>query len=134
MPIPSIRLFDGMYDGLEQVLDLRSRQHALTATNLANSDTPHFKAREINFDDLLTEVMGRSMDPGPDGLGGNGMSEEEVEVATLEAPPWARDGNSVNPEREMAKMTSNSMMYNGVSTGLSKRLAILRFAASDGKI
>lgn len=133
MPISSVRLFDGMYDGLEQILDLRSRQHALTAANLANSDTPHFKAREIDFDQLLTEVMDRAMDPGLDGMGGNLMREADIPVEEIEAPPWARDGNSVNPEREMAKMTSNSVMYNGVATGLNKRLSILRFAASDGK-
>ena len=40
-----IRLFDGMYNGLEQVLDLRNRQHSLTATNLANANTPGFRAR-----------------------------------------------------------------------------------------
>lgn len=123
-----IKLFDGMYDGLEQVLDLRSRQHALTAANLSNADTPGFRAREMNFDDLLRNVMERSMD------GDHPVSESEIEVEIRELPPWSRDKNSVDPEHESAKLASNTLMYNAVVTGIDHRLSMLRFAASDGKI
>jgi flagellar basal-body rod protein FlgB len=121
-----IKLFDGMYDGLEQVLDLRSRQHALTATNLANANTPGFKARELDFDTLLSNVMERS-------VGGDRMEESEIQVHEVELSPWSRDGNSVDPEHETAKMTSNTLLYNAVATGVSHRLSLLQFAASDGK-
>lgn len=121
-----IKLFDGMYDGLEQVLDLRSRQHALTATNLANSNTPGFRAKELDFDSLLRNVMERSADHDP-------VEESEIEVHEVIAPPWARDGNSVDPEHETAKMASNTLLYNAVATGTSRRLGLLEFAASDGK-
>lgn len=120
------KLFDGMYTGLEQVLDLRSRQHTLSAVNLANADTPGFRARELNFESLLQSVMEESMD-------GSKLEESNIPIQEIEAPPWARDGNSVNPERESAKMSSNSLLYNAVSTGINRRLGLLRFAASDGK-
>ena len=123
----SIRLFDGMYSGMEQVLNLRNQQHILSATNLANADTPGYKAREIPFETLLKEVMETSVqEEAP-------LDLSEVAVHELEAPPWVRDGNSVNAERETAKLTSNSLMYNAVSKGISARLGMLRFAASDGK-
>jgi len=124
-----IKLFDGMYDGLEQVLDLRSRQHALTAANLSNADTPDYRAREIDFDHLLREVMERSMDGHE-----NPVSEAEIEVEIRELVPWSRDGNSVDAERESAKLASNTLVYNALVTGIDRRLAMLRFAASDGKI
>ena len=38
-------LFDPVFQGLGQVLDLRQQQQALTATNLANADTPGLKAK-----------------------------------------------------------------------------------------
>ena len=37
-------LFDGLHQGLGQVLNLRMAQHALTAANLANVDTPGYAA------------------------------------------------------------------------------------------
>jgi flagellar basal-body rod protein FlgB len=122
-----IKLFDGMYGGLEQVLDLRSRQHELIATNLANADTPGFTAREIPFETMLTQVMEGAINEQP-------MSEADFEPREIEADPWVRDGNSVNPEREATKMSSNSLLYNAVSTATSHRLSMLRFAASNGKL
>ena len=121
-----IKLFDGMYDGLEQVMDLRSRQHALTATNLANANTPGFKARELDFDSLLQDVMERATDGDP-------LSESEIQVHEMPLSPWSRDGNSVDPEHETAKMTSNTLLYNAIATGTARRLSLLQFAASDGK-
>jgi flagellar basal-body rod protein FlgB len=121
-----IKLFDGMYDGLEQVLDLRSRQHALTATNLANANTPGFRARELDFDSLLNDVMERAEDEDP-------MGESEITVHEIPVSAWSRDGNSVDPEHETAKMSSNTLLYNAVATGTARRLSLLRFAASDGK-
>ena len=116
-----------LFRSLEQVLDLRSRQHTLTAVNLANADTPGFLAREINFESLLQDVMEQAMDGEP-------LQEDSIPIQELEAPPWVRDGNSVNAERESAKMASNSLLYNAVTTGLNRKLSLLRFAASDGKM
>jgi flagellar basal-body rod protein FlgB len=121
-----IQLFDGMYDGLEKVLDLRSRQHALTATNLANANTPGFKARELDFDSMLNDMMERSVN-------GEKVDESEVQVTEKAVPPWVRDGNSVDAEHEAAKLSENSLLYNAVATGTSRRLELLQFAASDGK-
>ena len=50
-------LFDNLYTGLHNVLDLRSKQHALSATNLANADTPDFKAKFIPFDEVLGDAL-----------------------------------------------------------------------------
>jgi flagellar basal body rod protein FlgB len=51
----------------------------------------------------------------------------------MEPPAWSADGNSVQLERETVRLTENALMYEAVSTGLSKRLAMLRFAAADGR-
>ena len=40
---------------------------------------------------------------------------------------------SRQPEREAVRLTENAMMYDAVSKGLSKRMAILRYASSDGR-
>jgi len=120
-----IQLFDGLHHGLGHALDLRRTQHVLTAGNLANSNTPGFVAREIPFDEVLASEV-RAAEEGRD-LGDGPMIRE------LEPMPWALDGNSVNPEREAVKLTENSLLYNTLATGMSKRLSMLRFAATDGK-
>lgn len=131
-------LFDNFHTGLGQVLDLRTAQHALTTANLANSDTPEYRAKFIPFDRLLSEVVDRSKHPEMrqtharhlPGLSGD---SKRPDVEELEAPAWSADGNSVQLERETVRLTENAMMFEAVSAGLSKRLAMLRFAASDGR-
>lgn len=129
-------LFDGLHNGLQRVLDLRQAQHGLTAANLANADTPGYKAKVIPFD----QVLSAAVDQG-DGLrctderhlSGIGADPSHPDVEELEAPPWSVDGNSVVAEREAARLAENAMLYSGVSQGISRRLAMLRYAAGDGK-
>jgi len=131
-------LFDNFHYGLQNVLDLRSQQHSLTAGNLANADTPGYRARYIPFDRLLGEAvsgggetqMTASHERHLSGLHGDAGAPH---VEEMEAPPWSADGNSVQLERETARLTENSMLYGAVSSGLSRRLAMLRFAANNGR-
>lgn len=131
-------LFDAFHQGLGDVLNLRSAQHALTASNLANADTPNYHARYIPFDQILGEVVDRSASPEmkrtdsrhKSGLHGDAR---DPSIEELEPPAWSADGNSVQLEKETVRLTENSMMYGAVSKGLSKRLALLKFAASDGR-
>ncbi len=119
-----ISLFDGLHQGLERALDLRRSQHILTAGNLANANTPGYRARELPFDEVLkSEIAAVERGEGP----------RELEANELEPAPWSLDGNSVNAEREAVKLTANTVLYNALAMGASRRLQLLRFAASDGK-
>ena len=115
-------LFDSLTTGLQNVLDLRQQQHALTASNLANAETPGYRAKVIEFDKMLSRaVQGEQAGP-----------ELRPMVTELEPSPWSVDGNSVLPEREQARLQENSLMYRAVAQGLSRRLAMLKYAANDG--
>lgn len=128
MPVSGFRLFDGVNAGVERVLDLRMAQTTLVAGNLANADTPGYLAKELPFHQLLGEVMEDAVE---------GETElpdvEDVEISEREASPADLDGNSVDLEREAGVLSANLVMYNALSTGVSRRLALLRFAASDGR-
>ena len=120
----SFGLFTGLDSGIQQVLDLRREQHTLIASNLANVDTPGWTAKEIDFSGVLERIVHAAEAD---------SSAPEINAVSIEADAWSMDGNSVSAEREAAKLTENSVMYNAVATGLGRRLAMLRFAASDGK-
>lgn len=131
--VPEFRLFDGMFQGLEGVLDLRRIQHTLTAGNIANADTPEYRAKEMPFQELLSEVMERTADGDrlDDEIDVDHLAQQTIREVPL--PPGSLDGNSVDAEKETLRLTSNALLYNAVSNGMSRRLALLRFAASDGK-
>lgn len=129
-------LFDRLHNGIGNVLDLRSQQSAMTAGNIANTDTPNYKAKYIPFDELLKTTMGtddmamRQTRTGH--LAGMQGTVDDPQIEEIEPPPWALDGNSVSLEREMVRLKSNALQYSAITRGVSKRLAMLRFVV-DGR-
>jgi flagellar basal-body rod protein FlgB len=128
---------DPLISGLHTVLNLRAKQHALTATNLANIDTPGYHAQVINFENALAQAIGTNGESltmsvsNPDHI--SATSLDTPEILTLDPPEWAQNDNSVVLERENARMAENSLLYRGVAKGLSTKLAMLKYAASDGR-
>lgn len=125
-------LFDSLHQGLSKVIDLRLQKHEVVASNLANIDTPNFQGVSMDFDDALRGAVGTA------GRRGGGLGsiagDSSVEGDLIEQDPlsWAGDHSSVYLERENAALLSNTLQLNAVSDGMSRRLAMLRFAASDG--
>ncbi|MCP4810547.1 MAG: hypothetical protein GY913_32825 [Proteobacteria bacterium] len=119
-------LFDRLHTGLGAAIDLRQKQVALTATNLANADTPGFKAKRLDFDAALDQVF-EQLD------GQVALPDAALPIEELAPEDWVTDGNSVVLEKENAVMAETFTMYSALTTGLSKRLALLRYAASDGR-
>lgn len=127
-------LFDRLHHGLGQVLDLRSQQAAITSSNIANTDTPNYKAKFIRFDELLDQAMGtegssmsRTHHSHFHGLNGE---VDDPNVEEIEAPPWVMDGNSVQLEREIVRLKSNALQFGTITRGISKRLSILKYVAN----
>jgi len=107
------------YDPLafgEQALKLRTYRQQILGNNLANSDTPGFKARDINFADVLKkEMAGVSRNSGlnlsvtnPGHLKGKTSYENPNLLYRIPNQP-AMDGNTVDGDIELSELTKNSV-------------------------
>lgn len=103
---------------VQKVLDFRSLQHNLISANIANAETPNYKAVHVDFEGLLREAMRndgtlRMKMTSPGHISGIQPDLEGVRPQHLvEAPPTSgNDYNSVDVEREMTRMSENQMMY-----------------------
>jgi len=128
-------LFDRIHNGMGKVLDLRSQQSAMTAWNIANTDSPNYKAKFIPFDELLKTTMGTDnmamKQTRSTHLAGMQGTVSDPQIEEIEAPPWALDGNSVSLEREMVRLKSNALQYSAITKGITKRLGMLRFVVDS---
>lgn len=124
----SLNLF-GELGGMEQMLDFHLQRHGVLASNLANADTPGFEAQEYSFSGAMAAAGGmRATDAKHFGAQTSGGTES---VGQLEPSP-AVDGNGVQVEHTLAQVTANRLRY---ETGLEltrRRMALMRYAASDG--
>jgi flagellar basal-body rod protein FlgB len=105
---------DRMFPVLENLLTLTSKRQQVLAGNVANLDTPGYRAKDITF---AAELDG-SLD----------MSAEIIEVETKEKP----NGNNVDLDRELTEITKNGLQYVTLVQYLNQRIKTLRAAISEG--
>ena len=76
---------------IARYMDLLSVRQKLTATNIANADTPGYLARDIDFG----EEMARALEQSPEGVA------PPLIVRQVEGLPIKNDGNNVSLDREL---------------------------------
>lgn len=107
----------------------RTRQGVL-ASNVTNVDTPGYRAQDVEapqFDSAMHAVMART-DAAHMAAPGDGAGE--VSQSDDRAP--REDGNTVSLESQMAKLEENKIRYGAASSIISRRMALLRYAVTDG--
>jgi flagellar basal-body rod protein FlgB len=119
--------FDKTLGVLPAALKLQSQRTEVIAANLANADTPNFKARDVDFRAALTRAgaPGASLPMrGTDSrhlgtAGGLGVAEGSLKYRTPLAP--ALDGNTVDAHLEQAAFAENAVRYQSTLTFLSSK-------------
>lgn len=110
-----------------QALPLRSQRSETLAANLANADTPGYRARDVDFKSALAAAGGANAPvrlaatrPGHIGAGANGANAPELKYRTPLAP--SLDGNTVDVQLEQAAFAENAVRYQATLTFLSSKL------------
>lgn len=98
-----------------QAVKLRLERAELLTANLANVDTPNFKAKDIDF----AAEMQRTNQP-------NFSAETEVKYRIPMQP--AQDGNTVELNTEQARFSQNSMDYQSSLVFINMKISGLRTA------
>jgi flagellar basal-body rod protein FlgB len=117
-------LFDPTLSGLAEALTLHQRRHEVIASNLANVETPGYRAQELDFAATLKEAFKAAGPAGPERPGG--VRPPDV-VPDASAPPRA-DGNTVDVDLQMAKLSQNGGRYVALAKILQQRIQQLKFA------
>jgi flagellar basal-body rod protein FlgB len=118
---------------------LTARQRTI-ADNVANIDTPQFKASRVSFEMALKQEIGSVEQPlrmskVENAVASPGDAPTEVKPAvTLESDTGRRnDGNNVDVDREMLELADTNVRYNALIQVMSSKMANLRYAINDGR-
>jgi flagellar basal-body rod protein FlgB len=110
----SIRIDDEV--GLHsRALDLRMQRSEILAANLANEDTPGFKARDIDFSSEMQRLDHR-------------LSAASAPLQYRVASQPAQDGNTVELSVEQAEFSKNAMDFQTSLTFISMKFRGLQQA------
>src|SRR5260370_1413442 len=116
-----------MSDALGQYLDLTSRQIQLTASNIANVDTPGYKTQGFDFQ----QEFARQLNDGAGAAGLEGVQVAAQEVDGLVARP---DGNNVSMDREGLQLAKAQLQFKlGVQLLKHEFSSVMGAIHMDGK-
>ncbi|MDR2925156.1 MAG: flagellar basal body rod protein FlgB [Azoarcus sp.] len=120
----------------QTALNLQAYRQQLLASNIANADTPNYKARDVVFRDALDAALGRGrlgMSPPlakthARHLGGK--VEFSPEAFTRYRAEWqsAVDGNTVDMDMERAAFAENTVHYEASITFINGLLRSMQTA------
>lgn len=130
---------------VSQALDYRATRQDMIASNIANADTPFYKPRDIDFEDMLVKKRAelfndRSTElPMAQTSGAHLRAYEDLDSskATIffrDGHTARNDGNSVDIDVETSEMAKNSTLYSALVAARKKHGAIYKeMLASAGK-
>jgi flagellar basal-body rod protein FlgB len=131
---------DKTLKALTTALNFREMRQELISSNVANANTPGFKAKKMDFEEALAralDVDGQMQMNATDGrhfnVGNGGFNNLEPEIYDNPNGVVSEDGNTVDVEAEMATMAENKLMYDALVQLINKKMGIMKYAINSEK-
>ena len=124
------------FSRIERTLDVLSRRQEVLAANVANVDTPGYKAVDLGFDRVLDGELGKPFPlvrTSPGHFEAVLPESSEPEVVPVEGLEVRADGNNVQLERELLEMTMNRLRFDMAIRWAQGRIRALRTAINEGR-
>lgn len=128
---------NSQFDLHTRALGLASQRLELLADNVANADTPNYKARDIDFRAAMQNAgQGADLPMLATRAGhvqANGASANTTTPLYRVPEQPTLDGNTVDSQKENAAIADTSVRYQATLTFLSSRIRGLRDAITGGR-
>ena len=119
----------------EQALKLRAFRNQVLSANIANADTPNFKARDVDFSEALSAAKGDSAtlrtthDRHIRSLSTNALGADVMYRVPMQP---TLDGNTVETDVEQAAFAENALMYRTTLAFLDGQIRSIKYAIKGG--
>ena len=125
-----MKLFDSTLGLHGQALSLRSERMEVLSRNIANADTPNFKARDITFDSMFNNER-RKLPLAVDNarhISGFATQGEADGLFYRNPNQPSLDGNTVDMQREQAEFAQNSLQFDTSFMFLDRKISGMKKA------
>jgi flagellar basal-body rod protein FlgB len=122
---------DNLFGIHATALKLRANRAELLASNIANADTPNFKARDIDFKralKLAANNSGEMVTTNARHINSAGKSKNGAEIMYRIPSQPSLDGNTVDLQTERSAFLENSIMYQASLRFLNGKISGLKTA------
>ena len=116
-------------DSLRRQMAIAVAKQVASAGNLANVDTPNYKAKEVNFAETLKNKLSPGNSTFPSATADNGG----VVLQEIQGLPQRRDGNTVQLDKELLSMSRAAGDFAAAQTALAAKFRLVRYAINEGR-
>jgi len=126
-------------DVMQKGLSASWMRNAVIRNNIANVETPNFKASVVEFESLFAKALmeegfeGRMTHPGHRELGRGSIDNIKPMLRESRELSMRMDGNNVDIESENVRLAQNSLYYNTLMEKMNSEIRRLRMAISEGR-
>jgi len=123
---------DPAFKAISYALDGLSLRQKVTANNIANVDTPGYKAQQVKFEDQLQQAMRDNTEPGlplqatnAAHLGGD-SSKTTLTAVEHQNNTLRNDGNNVDVDVEMTTLAETTIRFQALSQMARMKFTLLK--------
>lgn len=126
---------------LREGMDLSLFRRRLISSNVANAETPGYKALDVDFARQLKEASARYQEVRGAGLRRTSVKHLDPAAGRVRfhvtsiadnSTGLRLDGNTVDLEYEMAKMAENQFRFHALTTAVNRVFSMLKDAVEGG--
>lgn len=133
--VKKLSLFSGTISNLEQSLSYASTKNKVVAQNIANSDTPNYKAKDVSFSKMLEDAKTSQISAyrtDSKHIGFESTSNSSAGVYSYSNLSYRQNGNGVDMDKEQASLAENTIYYNALVDRMNGKLNSLLTVAKGG--
>lgn len=128
-------LFGGTISSLENGLSYATLNNKTIANNIANVDTPNYKAKNVSFKDMLEKEKQTS-------ISAYRTDRRHYDFEIRQSTPgvnnvnglrYRNNGNAVDMDTEQTKLAENQIYYNALIERMNGKLNTLNTVIKGGK-
>lgn len=127
--------FDRTVPGLQKTLDLTWRRNQAITSNVANAETPQYRAVDLNFAGELERAFRQGQSTSPvvrtDSQHMDLSKNQSAHVVADLSGVTRADGNNVDIDVQMGKLVYNSERYSTAANLVRKKLQMMRTAIRE---
>jgi flagellar basal-body rod protein FlgB len=128
---------DQTLDAMEAYMGRLSQRQQVVASNLANIETPGYKSKDISFyatmQELLPENSTELQQSDPEHIQTQISPSPQAQVFEEQGNPARADGNNVDLDKEMLKLSETSFGYSMITQLMREKFHMLASSINEGK-
>lgn len=125
---------DKTLQALASAIKFREMRQEIISSNIANAETPGFKAKRLDFEEALAraldvdgELTMKMNDPKHFNVGGGGFNNLKPDVYEDPNGIINENDNTVDVQDEMVRMADNKLMYDALIQMMNKKLGMKKY-------